>query len=192
MHSCTRRSCVAVLASRCRQSSIVPLMVAQALACSMTAAWAQVPYERIRNADSEPGNWLTYSRNYNGQRYSPLTQITAENVGQIKARMIVEMANGPTTPEADAIFNEKGITVIPDILANSGGVTVSYFEWVQGLQSFFWDEQDVNAKLERIMVSSYEQVAALAEQRRVSMRLAAYLLAVRRVADANVTRGIYP
>ena len=93
---------------------------------------------------------------------------------------------------ADAVFAQKGITLLPDIYANAGGVTVSYFEWVQGLQSFFWDEQDVNAKLERIMVSSFEQVASLAEQRHVSMRLAAYLLAVRRVADANMTRGIYP
>jgi glutamate dehydrogenase (NAD(P)+) len=81
---------------------------------------------------------------------------------------------------------------VPDILANAGGVTVSYFEWVQGLQSFFWDERDVNARLEHIMVDAFDQVHALAQERRISLRLAAYLLAVRRVADANIVRGIYP
>lgn len=119
-------------------------------------------------------------------------QLTDLNASRVQTRVIVEGANGPTTPAADAIFTSRNITVIPDILANAGGVTVSYFEWVQGLQSFFWDESDVNNKLERIMVNAFNQVQAIVEQRNVPMRLAAYLLAVRRVADATLTRGIYP
>jgi glutamate dehydrogenase (NAD(P)+) len=119
-------------------------------------------------------------------------QITEQNAGRLRCEVVVEGANGPTTPGGDAILAERGIMVVPDILANAGGVTVSYFEWVQGLQSFFWDERDVNARLEHIMVNAFDQVYELAQERAISMRLAAYLLAVRRVADANSVRGIYP
>ncbi|MFV9507837.1 MAG: Glu/Leu/Phe/Val family dehydrogenase [Oscillochloridaceae bacterium umkhey_bin13] len=119
-------------------------------------------------------------------------QLTEQNAGQVRANLIVEGANGPTTPDADRILAERGITVVPDILANAGGVIVSYFEWVQGLQEFFWDEHDVNGKLERIIVGAFNEVWQMATERRLPLRTAAYLLAVKRVADANVTRGVYP
>ncbi len=117
--------------------------------------------------------------------------ITSANAHRIKAPIICEGANGPTTAEADAILAEKKIFVMPDILANAGGVTVSYFEWVQDRQGFFWNEQLVNGRLDEIMVNSFNDVVSYAESHKVTNRLAAYMLAIERVAFALKTRGIY-
>jgi glutamate dehydrogenase (NAD(P)+) len=119
-------------------------------------------------------------------------QLTRSNAPRIQARMIIEAANGPTTPEADMILNERGIPVVPDILANAGGVTVSYFEWVQDLQRFFWEENEINNRLESIMTRAYRAMCNKAEEQQVSLRLGAYLLAVARVAEATEIRGVYP
>jgi glutamate dehydrogenase (NAD(P)+) len=118
--------------------------------------------------------------------------ITAENADKVRAKIIVEGANGPVTPAADEILDEKGVLVLPDILANAGGVVVSYFEWVQGLQEYFWKEAEVNAKLNDIVTRAFNETWATMEGRDISMRMAAYGLAVQRVAEATVTRGIYP
>ena len=119
-------------------------------------------------------------------------QITRANAARIKAKIIVEGANGPTTPDADEILNERGVLIIPDILANAGGVVVSYFEWVQDLSSLFWSEDEINERLEPIMVNAFRSVVRLAKEREVDLRTAALIYAVRRVADALMTRGIYP
>jgi glutamate dehydrogenase (NAD(P)+) len=118
--------------------------------------------------------------------------ITPDNADKVKAKIIVEGANGPVTPAADEILEDKGVLVLPDILANAGGVVVSYFEWVQGLQEYFWKEAEVNAKLNDIVTRAFNETWATHEGRGVSMRMAAYGLAVERVAEATVTRGIYP
>ena len=119
-------------------------------------------------------------------------QITADNADKIKAGIVVEGANGPTTREADQILSDKGILVVPDILANAGGVVVSYFEWVQDLQNFFWEESEVNVKLERIMKHAYEGVRVTRESYKCDMRTAAMIIGVKRVAEATVSRGIFP
>ena len=119
-------------------------------------------------------------------------QITERNAGNIKARLIAEAANGPTTPEADAIMFKNGKFMVPDILCNAGGVTVSYFEWVQDLNRDHWSESVVNAKLKEIMVKAFQEVLAVARREQCNMRTAAYLLAVKRVADAMEMRGLYP
>jgi glutamate dehydrogenase (NAD(P)+) len=119
-------------------------------------------------------------------------QITCSNADRIKARVIVEGANGPTSPLADDILDEKGIFVIPDILANAGGVTVSYFEWVQNVQKLFWTEDDVNQRLDQIMTRSFHEVYQLSEKEKVNMRTAAYMLAIDRVGKAKRLRGIFP
>ena len=118
--------------------------------------------------------------------------ITTENAERVQARIVAEAANGPTTPEADEILFKKGCMVIPDILANAGGVTVSYFEWVQDLQSFFWGVEEITQKLEVIMNHAFASVADKAEQYHCDMRLAANMLAISRVAEATQIRGIYP
>jgi glutamate dehydrogenase (NAD(P)+) len=118
--------------------------------------------------------------------------ITLNNVDSIKARIVAEAANGPTTPHADEVLARKGIMLLPDILANAGGVTVSYFEWVQDLQGFFWSESEVNAKLESVMRRAFHEVHDTMRKHRTHMRTGAYVLAVGRVADATLVRGLFP
>ena len=119
-------------------------------------------------------------------------QITGENAGRVQAHIVAEAANGPTTPKADEILFKKGIMVVPDILANAGGVTVSYLEWVQDLQGFFWDEEAVGKVLQKRMKEAFEDVLKTATEHNVDLRTGAYVLAVGRVADATRTRGLFP
>lgn len=118
--------------------------------------------------------------------------ITAENAERVRARIVAEGANGPTTAEADEVLQTKGATVIPDILCNAGGVTVSYFEWVQDREEFFWTLEEINARLRRIMTRAFEDTLRVAREYDVNLRSAAYMLAVGRVAEAALTRGVYP
>ncbi len=118
--------------------------------------------------------------------------VTEENASRIKASVICEGANGPVTPTADAILDDRGVLVLPDVLANAGGVVVSYFEWVQGLQEYFWREDEVNAKLHDIVARAFEEAWLTRERYDTSLRMASYGLAVQRVAEATTTRGLYP
>ena len=119
-------------------------------------------------------------------------QITSRNADQVKAKIVAEGANGPTTPEADEILNAKGVFIIPDILCNAGGVTVSYLEWVQDLQSFFWPVEEINRKLQNLMLKAFESVMECARNYNVPNREAAQILAIKRISDALIIRGIYP
>jgi glutamate dehydrogenase (NAD(P)+) len=119
-------------------------------------------------------------------------QITSRNAGRIQAKLILEAANGPVTPDADAILEQRGLTVVPDVVANAGGVTVSYFEWVQDIQSFFWDEDEINGRLEKVMNRAFSDTWEQAQAHHVSLRTGAYFQAIERVAEATVDRGIYP
>jgi len=118
--------------------------------------------------------------------------ITDKNADKIRAKLIIEAANNPTTPEADEILRRKGIKVVPDFLANSGGVVVSYFEWVQGLYSYFWDLEDVRKALTKIMKNAFGDIIKTMEQYKTDMRTGAYILAISKVATATKLRGIYP
>jgi glutamate dehydrogenase (NAD(P)+) len=120
------------------------------------------------------------------------SQINRYNAERITARVIVEGANGPTTPEADVILAERGIVVVPDVIANAGGVTVSYFEWVQDFSSFFWSEEEIYGRLERIMSEAFAAIWQLAETRRMPLRSAAFVIGCSRVLEARATRGLYP
>ena len=119
-------------------------------------------------------------------------QITEKNADKVKAKIVVEGANGPTTPEADKILQDKKVFLVPDILANAGGVTVSYFEWVQDIQYYFWSEEDIQKKLKDVMVGTFNRVLALSNKKGVDMRTAALMLGIGRVAEAKKMRGLYP
>ena len=143
-----------------------------------------------RRAIAQPG--LTWSEFDHETQAFGLAVTVLDNVGNVKAKIIAELANGPTTPGADRVFAENGVLLIPDILANAGGVTVSYYEWVQDQYSFFWSEKQINDTLEQTMQAAFKDVHETAQRYKTDMRTGAYILAVDRVAEATRVRGIFP
>ncbi len=119
-------------------------------------------------------------------------QLQAERAARVRARVVLEAANGPTTPEADRILAERGIVVVPDVVANAGGVTVSYFEWVQDFSMFFWTEDEIDERLDRILTGAFRQVWETHEEMRLPLRTAAFVVACTRVLQARADRGLYP
>jgi glutamate dehydrogenase (NAD(P)+) len=119
-------------------------------------------------------------------------QITAERAQRIQTRLVLEGANGPTTPDGEAVLADRGITVVPDVIANAGGVTVSYFEWVQDFSSFFWTEDEINVRLDKILIGAFKGIWETSEQHRIPLRTAAFTVACTRVLQAREERGLYP
>jgi glutamate dehydrogenase (NAD(P)+) len=119
-------------------------------------------------------------------------QITRHNAASIRAKILVEGANGPTTPEADDILTDNGVLIVPDVLANAGGVTVSYFEWVQDFSNFFWSEDEINSRLDRVMIEAFHSIWEVAAQRKVTLRTATFIAACERILQARQLRGLYP
>jgi glutamate dehydrogenase (NAD(P)+) len=119
-------------------------------------------------------------------------QVTEDNAPRIRTKIVLEGANGPTTPEADDILTANGVLVVPDVLANAGGVTVSYFEWVQDFSSYFWTEEEINRRLDRIMEEAFASIWDTADKHKVTLRMATYIVACRRVLEARQLRGLYP
>jgi glutamate dehydrogenase (NAD(P)+) len=119
-------------------------------------------------------------------------QITAERAHRIKTRLVLEGANGPTTPDGEAVLADRGIVVVPDVIANAGGVTVSYFEWVQDFSSFFWTEDEINVRLDKIMIGAFKHIWETSEQHKITLRTAAFTVACTRVLQAREERGLYP
>ena len=183
---------------RCQRSSASPIAPA-VLSIPKVCRWTSCSRWRARTTVSKAALTVTRSATRNCLELKcdilvPAAmemQITKNNAARVQCRLLAEGANGPTTPEADAILRDKGIFLIPDILANAGGVVVSYFEWVQDLQNFFWTEDEVNKKLRDILVKAFHEVLDMSQKQKVDMRMAALMIGIERVTKAMLWRGLY-